>query len=393
MDSISEKPNQCKPAESRSAPIAQNFGGWPGRITACWRESVIGILETGRLIAGAKVALAHGEFEAMVANSLPFTARTAQRLMAIAADERISANPTRVSLLPAAWGTIYELTKLDDAELEKRFDDGTIRPDIERAEVASLRKDARLAPAKAAYRQRVAEGCTIADLRILASNGAQYGVIYADPPWNFEAYSEKGEGRAPDYETKPLDLIKELPVAPLSAENCVLLIWALMNQLPQALDVISAWGFSFKTVAFTWIKQNKSGEGLFTGMGYWTRANAEICLLATKGAPTRIDQSIRQVLISPIMEHSRKPDEFYDRIERLVGGPYLELYGRRPRQNWMTWGNEIPRASFTFIADNYQADPVEAPQADALDIPVFLRRNADNVLQFDAKGIGAQRHG
>ena len=375
MSDIKREGGKSKPVENRLSVGAQNFGGWPERITGCWRASVLGILNTGRLIAGAKAALEHGEFEAMVANALPFTARTAQRLMAIAADERISANPTRVSLLPAAWGTIYELTKLDDAELEKHFDNGTIGPDIERAEVTALRKAAARAPAAAEYAARVAEGCKVADLAVCADSGAQFNVFYADPPWHFDTYSEAGEDRSPAYDTKALDAIKALPVAALSAKNSVLLLWAVMNQLPQALEVIAAWGFTFKTIAFTWVKQNKSGEGLFTGMGYWTRANAELCLLATKGSPTRRDRGVPQVLMAPIAEHSRKPDEFYERIERLVDGPYLELYARRQRSGWMSWGNEIPRASFTFLPIDHHADPIESPQPDdGFDIPSVLRR-------------------
>lgn len=340
--------------------LAPNGDDWAARITAAWRQSVDGILTTGRLIAEAKSALAHGQFESMVQQSLPFTARTAQRLMAIASDERIAANPTRVSLLPASWGTIYELTKLDDAELNKRFEDGTIRPDIERNDVTALRKEARLAPKRAEYAARVEVGCTIGDLENHAAEQHRYGVILADPPWHFAAYSDKGEDRSPDYKTKGLEVIKALPVATLAATDSVLFIWVLMNQLPQAFEVITAWGFEFKTVAFTWVKQNRSGRGLFTGMGYWTRANAEICLLATRGAPTRLAADVHQVVISPIMEHSRKPDEFHDRIGRLVGGPYLELYARRERVGWTTWGNEIPRDKFLPAHDQATGEIIAA---------------------------------
>ena len=96
---------------------------------------------------------------------------------------------------------------------------------------------------------------------------------------------------------------------------------------------------------------NRSGDGLFMGNGYWTRANAELCLLATRGAPLRLDSGVPQAILSPVAEHSRKPDDIHDRIERLVGGPYLELYARRPRAGWHVWGNEIPRADFREGAD------------------------------------------
>jgi len=85
---------------------------------------------------------------------------------------------------------------------------------------------------------------------------------------------------------------------------------------------------------------------LFTGMGFWTRANAELCLFATKGKPKRDAMDVHQVIMSPVSEHSKKPDEARSRIERLLPGPYLELYGREVHENWTVWGNEIERADF-----------------------------------------------
>ena len=114
-----------------------------------------------------------------------------------------------------------------------------------------------------------------------------------------------------------------------------------MPELPGALEVIKAWGFEYKTAGFTWVKQNKSGEGLFTGMGYWTRSNAEICLFATRGSPQRMAKDVSQVILSRVGEHSAKPQEARRRIERLLLGPYLELFARSPANGWVTWGNEI----------------------------------------------------
>lgn len=208
-------------------------------------------------------------------------------------------------------------------------------------------KEARRAAEQAAYEGRTKDGCSVSDLAAHAASGARYGVIYADPPWEFKVYSGKGKDRSADrhYNTGGLDSIKAMPVAALAADDCALLMWAVMPELPGALEVIKSWGFEYKTVGFTWIKQNKTGEGLFWGMGFWTRANAEICLLATKGNPSRIHADVHQVLLSPIAEHSRKPDEIAQRVERLVPGPYIELYARRPRAGWTTWGNEIERSS------------------------------------------------
>ena len=114
-----------------------------------------------------------------------------------------------------------------------------------------------------------------------------------------------------------------------------------MPQLPEALKVIESWGFTYKTAGFTWVKQNKVGPGFKWGMGYWTRSNAELCLLATKGTPTRLAKDVEQLVIAPVGAHSSKPSIVPDRIERLVAGPYLEMFARRPRKNWTVWGNEV----------------------------------------------------
>lgn len=118
--------------------------------------------------------------------------------------------------------------------------------------------------------------------------------------------------------------------------------------LPQALDLMEAWGFAFKTVVFNWVKLNKSGETkrvaddpFFTGLGYWTRANPELCLLGTRGKPRRQLKAVRRLVVSERREHSRKPDEIYDRIEQLVDGPYLELFARERRGRWDAIGDQL----------------------------------------------------
>jgi N6-adenosine-specific RNA methylase IME4 len=118
-------------------------------------------------------------------------------------------------------------------------------------------------------------------------------------------------------------------------------MWATNPTLPQALEVITAWGFTYKTVAFTWAKTTKDGSGFPIGCGFWTRANPEMCLLGTRGHPKRLSASVRQLIVSPRREHSRKPDEIYDQIEELVAGPYLELFARSQRPGWDAWGNEV----------------------------------------------------
>lgn len=189
----------------------------------------------------------------------------------------------------------------------------------------------------------------IAAIEQIAANNAaipvdarKYSVIYADPPWSFEVWSGAGKDRAAEnhYPTMQQEEIEALPVSRFAADNCALFMWAVMPQLAEALRVIAAWGFEYKTCAFVWVKQTQDEQRLATGMGYWTRANAEICLLATKGSPPRLNADVHQVVMSPRLEHSRKPDEIAARIERLIPGPYIELFSRRKREGWDAWGNQ-----------------------------------------------------
>lgn len=137
--------------------------------------------------------------------------------------------------------------------------------------------------------------------------------------------------------------IKALPVAALAAQDCALFLWITFPMLQEGWGVMQAWGFTFKTVAFVWIKQNHKSDTLFTGMGYWTRANAEICLLATRGHPKRQAKDVQQVMVSRIEEHSKKPAEVRRRIERLMGDvPRIELFARQVTPGWDVWGNEVP---------------------------------------------------
>ncbi len=175
----------------------------------------------------------------------------------------------------------------------------------------------------------------------------KFKVILADPPWTFKVRSSKGKDRSAEqhYSVMSLDEIKAMPVQELADEDCVLLLWVTMPNLLEGLAVMTAWGFTYKTAGFVWAKKNKISGGFFMGMGYWTRSNAEICLLGTRGNPSRKEdgKDVPQLLTSRIREHSRKPEETHSRIERLVEGPYLELFARAERQGWTTWGNQTDK--------------------------------------------------
>lgn len=173
----------------------------------------------------------------------------------------------------------------------------------------------------------------------------KYQVIYADPPWTFKVRSSKGEGRSAKKHYPVMDApdIRNLDIPSLASESCVLFMWATAPNLIEAFELIKAWGFVYKTVAFTWIKKNKKKDSLFWGMGYWTRQNAEFCLLATKGTPKRISKSIHSSVVSPIGRHSAKPAEVRDRIAQLMGDvPRIELFARQKTEGWDIWGNELP---------------------------------------------------
>lgn len=186
-----------------------------------------------------------------------------------------------------------------------------------------------------------------------------FAAIYADPPWHFKTYNAKGRQRSPDwrpfkgspsihYDTMAADDIRALPVGDLAADDCALFLWICWPLLEEAMALITAWGFTYKTCAFAWTKAHAAQVEMFrddadgqVGMGYWTRSNSEVCLLAVRGRPQRLNKDVRQAIIEPRREHSRKPECVYGRIERLVAGPYLELIARNERPGWTSWGNQV----------------------------------------------------
>ena len=167
----------------------------------------------------------------------------------------------------------------------------------------------------------------------------KYNIIYADPPWRY--WESGNKNQALHYTTMTIDEICDLPVKNIADDDCVLFLWVTYPILHEAFRVIESWGFKYSTAAFVWVKKNKQKDSPFMGCGAWTRANSELCLLATKGNIMRLDASISQVVESPIEEHSKKPDIVRDLITRLVGElPRVELFCRNPAEGWDVWGNE-----------------------------------------------------
>jgi len=180
----------------------------------------------------------------------------------------------------------------------------------------------------------------------------RWPVIYLDPPWNWLSRSAKGMGRSPKYPKLDVPEMMKLPIRELACKESVLLMWATMPFLGQAIALGEAWGFTHKTTAFTWVKSTKQAARLklpvedqrnfANGNGYWTMANPEICLLfTTKRFPKRKAKDVHQLIVAPRERHSKKPDVCYERIERLLGGDKLEIFARQRRPGWDAMGNEI----------------------------------------------------
>ena len=171
----------------------------------------------------------------------------------------------------------------------------------------------------------------------------KYGIIYADPPWRYDSPKNNDPAMGGiTYPTMSLEDICNMPIHNIASKNCILFLWATMPKLREALEVIKAWGFNYKTCAFCWVKQNPSGNGIYSGLGHWTNGNAELCLLATKGAPKRVSKNVKQIVLAPRGRHSAKPPEVRNRIVQLIGDiSRIELFAREEPEGWDCFGNEI----------------------------------------------------
>lgn len=241
------------------------------------------------------------------------------------------------------------LSQLSPADYERKREDArrsagrVFRRVVRESEIEQERAD---------RRKQTAQGGTVADLHALIASGFRAGVIAIDPPWPFEGWGERANRRTTDhYETMTIEEITALPIKTLAAEHCAVFVWGIWPYMPIWHDVLAAWDLTYSGLAFDWVKLNADGEGLHWGTGYGTRANPEPCILAKVGSPLRLDEGVHSVIMTPVGAHSEKPDEAYRRMRRLFGGPYLELFARKERDGWQTWGNEIARAQFGEAAE------------------------------------------
>lgn len=168
----------------------------------------------------------------------------------------------------------------------------------------------------------------------------KYGVIYADPPWpypkRYDAQNLYG-AVCHHYDTMPLKEICNLPVKDLVADNAALFLWVATHFLEDSFKVFRGWGFRYKS-NIVWIKERRR-----SGIGWYVRGDHELLLIATKGSYLpKNQQLVSSVIKTPIREHSRKPDEAYEIIEKLYpNDKYIELFARSKRKNWASWGDEI----------------------------------------------------
>ena len=263
-------------------------------------------------------------------------------------------------------------------DLAERLKDDDVKVDAVHREMKQRQE-------RANYEARAERGGDIGDLVQMAEAGRRFKVIAADPAWEFKVYSCRGKQRSAEryYDTSTLEAIKALPVAPLADADCALFLWGVWPELPGALEVIKAWGFQFKTVAFVWVKSTKTaeiikldGDSLHWGMGYWTRANTEFCLLATKGAPLRLAEDIHQVVLAPVGEHSAKPHEVPAPASSGCWPDPISNCSRAAHSEMAVWGNEVFEEHTECDRWDCHGDQTPAAEPDDLAIPEFLRRSA-----------------
>ena len=173
----------------------------------------------------------------------------------------------------------------------------------------------------------------------------RFNILYIDCPWQYKVYSKKGQGRSAEnhYSTMGKEDIYNLDIEGIAADDCTLFLWVTFPCLLEGLEAIQRWGFTYKTLGFCWVKRcRKQTDKWFWGLGFWTRANPEICLIATKGNPKRVSKAVHSVIEAPVERHSKKPDIVRDKIVELMGNlPRAELFARQRYDGWVCLGNEI----------------------------------------------------
>lgn len=339
---------------------------WAAKITQAFNKTRAGIFDIGHLLLAAKKDLPHGEFIAMVESQLPFKARQAQRLMAIAKDLRLS-KATCMSHLPVCMATLYDLTKVDDDKFDEMLRSGQIQPDMKRKDVASINYKA-LAAADA---QRV---------KRLVPDRGRYRTIVLDPPWS------SGGGRGTPYAVMSQDELEDparLPVRDwLHQDEAHLYCWTTAGEMRNALHLLELWGIEFQSI-LTWVKPKWT-------LGHYFRNRAEFVLFGTRGR-LRTREAARR--ISTVFEapasgvHSEKPDLFYDIVRQASHPPFAEAFQRTARSDFT--GLFVPRSRNRLEEGGQKAADRRAHATSGAELRVRLRVSA--VTPSDHVGAFAKR--
>ena len=189
------------------------------------------------------------------------------------------------------------------------------------------------------------------------ANAGRYACIYADPPWTFVTHSDNGKDRSPEkhYDCMDISAIEAMPVSLVAARDAWLFLWTTWPHMPQALDVMRYWGFQYSGIGFLWAKTYGEPEldprdqatpiikpsDWVMSLGYTTRKNTEPCILGKRGSPQRLHKDVRELIVAPRREHSRKPDVTHARIRRFCPGPRLEMFARTSVPGFDAWGAEV----------------------------------------------------
>jgi N6-adenosine-specific RNA methylase IME4/DNA-binding XRE family transcriptional regulator len=232
--------------------------------------------------------------------------------------------------------TIHKIEKIEEKatpEVKQKIKSGEVS--INQA-YQSVRREEKIEAVKEKFVEPTIETTSID----ITATDKRYNIIYADPAWSYFEGGNKNQSL--HYSTMSIEEICNLPIKRIADDNCILFLWVTFPMLQECFKVIESWGFRYSTCGFVWVKRNKNIDTPFVGCGCWTRANSELCLIATKGTVLRLDAGISQVIESPIDEHSKKPEHIRRLITRLVGElPRIELFSRQNVDGWDVWGNEV----------------------------------------------------
>jgi N6-adenosine-specific RNA methylase IME4 len=290
-------------------------------------------------------------------------------------------------LRPTLASQGIDKTLAHQARVLRAMDEAAFEHKVVEARVSAARvfrravREAEIVQEREAYAARIERGGTVADLRTLIEEGRRFGVLHIDFPLRFEVRNVRGEARTPQsrYDCMTIDEIiawcAEIPLTALVCDSAAAFVWVTWPYAMRWHEIVTATGFEYSACAFLWEKINADGSPSVGNSLSGTQANTEACLLLRRGSPRRLAMDVPQVIRAPVTEHSAKPEEARDRIERLFPGPYLELFARKPREGWTTWGNEIER----------HAAPPDPDCGEMPDIPDFLRRTQERAPSKDRR--------